>query len=155
MNGAEREARLLMANSYRAMVYLSESKLIRLGASLGSGKTEVYLWLATQQVETASAIRAAGERLRNAITASERRTAAREFLEALSDLMLSLLCFLVRVLLLLLSRSLSRAKHEDVPVWQPEPIDTSPQIRPRGPNSALPVTTYRGGHYRSALGSAV
>lgn len=147
------EVHMIVVNSYREAARLTESVLL-IDTPMGSGKTEALVWLA-QQAATASAVGAAGERLRNATTASERRTAARKFLEALSDLIRSLLQFLVRTLLLLLSRSLSQATPEDGPVWQPEPLDVSPQIRPRGPNSVFPVVTYRGGHCRSALGSAV
>ncbi|MEU7636548.1 hypothetical protein AB0C11_10705 [Streptomyces sp. NPDC039016] len=93
--------------------------------------------------------------LRGAATPPERRAAARVYLEALAELVSRLLQFVARVLLLLLSRALGRAYAEDVPVWQPEPIDETPQIAPRGPNHAFPVPTHRGGHHRSALGSAV
>lgn len=101
-------------------------------------------------------LRSAVENLRSATTATERRTAVRNFLAALAELIACLLRFLVRVLILLLSRLLGRAVADDVPVWKPEPIDTSPQITPRGPNSVFPVTNHRGGHHSScALGSAV
>ncbi|GFE12421.1 hypothetical protein Sgleb_04680 [Streptomyces glebosus] len=95
---------------------------------------------------------AAGVSLRGATTPTERRAAAREFLAALADLISHLLLFLAIALLLLLSRSVSRSYTEEAE-WKPEPIDTSPQIMPRGPNPAFPVTTYRGGHFRSTLGS--
>ncbi|GAA1937009.1 hypothetical protein [Kitasatospora viridis] len=91
-------------------------------------------------------------KLRDAKTGLERRAAAREFLAALAALIICLLRFLVRALLRLLSGSLTRTRTADIPAWQPEPIDVSPQITPRGPNPALPVTTHRGGHNRSALG---
>ncbi|MFE1299097.1 hypothetical protein [Streptomyces sp. NPDC058731] len=100
-------------------------------------------------------LRSAVENLRAASTVAERRTAARDFLSALAELIGCLLCFLVRVLILLLSRLLGRTAADDMPVWKPEPIDTSPQITPRGPNDAFPVYTHRGGFHRSALGSAV
>ncbi|WP_329371838.1 hypothetical protein [Streptomyces sp. NBC_01483] len=100
-------------------------------------------------------LRGAVENLRSAASATERRTAARDFLAALAELIACLLRFLMRVLILLLSRLLDRAATDDAPVWKPEPIDTSPQITPRGPNSAFPVTIHRGGHHSSALGSAV
>ncbi|MEU4349713.1 hypothetical protein [Streptomyces sp. NPDC023838] len=58
-------------------------------------------------------------------------------------------------LLDLLSRLLDRAAANDGPVWTPVPIDTSPQVTPRGPNSAFPVNINRGGHHRSTLGSVV
>ncbi|WP_143200084.1 hypothetical protein [Kitasatospora sp. CB01950] len=93
--------------------------------------------------------------LRHAQTATERRAAAREFLAALAELIACLLRFLVRALLRLLSGALARTRTADVPTWQPEPIEESPQITPRGPNSFFPVCTYRGGRRGSALGSAV
>ncbi|MER5891362.1 hypothetical protein ABT160_46890 [Streptomyces sp. NPDC001941] len=100
-------------------------------------------------------IKVAAKRLREAEGAESRRAAAREFLAALATLIAALLAFVVRVLLLLLSRALGRTYAEDVPVWQPEPIDEKPQIAPRGPNSAFPVNIIRGGHRSSAQGSAV
>lgn len=100
-------------------------------------------------------LKSAVENLRAASTVAERRIAARDFLSALGELIACLLRFLVRVLLLLLSRLLGRSAADDMPVWKPEPIDTSPQITPRGPNDAFPVYTHWGGFHRSALGSAV
>lgn len=100
-------------------------------------------------------LRAAVENLRAASTAAERRIAARDFLSALGELIACLLRFLVRALIVLLSRLLGRAAADDMPVWKPEPIDTSPQLRPRGPNDAFPLYTHWGGFHRSALGSAV
>ncbi|MFB7379857.1 hypothetical protein ACFC26_16500 [Kitasatospora purpeofusca] len=107
---------------------------------------------------TASAtvrVKNAADRLRTTKVGAERRSAVREFLAALADLIICLLRFLVRTLLLLLSRSLARTGSADVPVWKPQPIDVSPQITPRGPNAAFPVNTYRGGRRRSALGNVV
>ncbi|WP_158708854.1 hypothetical protein [Streptomyces sp. NRRL S-920] len=100
--------------------------------------------------------RAAADELRAATTVAERRTAARAFLAALAELVACLLEFLVVVLLVLLSRLLGRVAADDVREWKPEPIEAVPQITPRGPNSAFPVHTHRGGHHGSrALGSAV
>lgn len=98
--------------------------------------------------ETADALRAA-------TTLTERRTAARAFLAALAELVACLLEFLVGVLLLLLSRLSGCVSTDDARVWKPAPIETTPQIAPRGPNPAPPVSMHRGGHHRSALGSAV
>ena len=100
-------------------------------------------------------LRGAVENLRSASTVTERRAAARDFLAALGELIACLLRFLVRVLILLLSRLLGRAAADDVPVWKPEPIDTSPQITPRGPNPAFRLHIHRGGFHRSVFGSAV
>ncbi|WP_404956606.1 hypothetical protein [Streptomyces sp. 147326] len=93
--------------------------------------------------------------LRFAKSNNERREAAREFLAALAELRDELLQMLARVLLVLLSRLLSRTAPDDVPMWKPIPIDATPQIAPRGPNPAFPVNTNRGGHRRSTLGSVV
>lgn len=93
--------------------------------------------------------------LRLAKTTIERRDAVREFLAALAELTAQLLRMLARVLLVLLSRLLGRATADDVPVWKPVPIESTPQIAPRGPNSAFPVSNHRGGHHRSTLGSVV
>ncbi|MDH6123028.1 hypothetical protein ABH930_007416 [Kitasatospora sp. GAS204A] len=115
-------------------------------------------WLsdAYAEVSTArSALRSAADAMRQAETPGERREAVRGFLTATAELILCLLSFLVAVLLALLSRSLGRSSTDQVQVWQPEPIEESPQITPRGPNAPFPVSTYRGGHHRSALGSAV
>ncbi|MEU8617047.1 hypothetical protein [Streptomyces sp. NPDC048623] len=112
----------------------------------------------TGQAEPADArtrVRAAAEELRSASTAEERRTAARNFLSALAAFFVCLLRFLVRVLILLLSRLLGRVAADDVPAWKPDPIDAAPKITPRGPNTVFPVATYRGGRHSSAQGSAV
>lgn len=93
--------------------------------------------------------------LRHAKTTIERRDSAREFLAALAELSAQLLQMLARVLLVLLSRLLGRTAAEDVPVWRPVPIDSTPQIAPRGPNPAFPVNINRGGHHRSTPGSVV
>ena len=93
--------------------------------------------------------------LRRAKTTIERREAAREFLAALAELRAQLLQMLARVLLVLLSRLLGRTAADDVAVWKPVPIDSTPQIAPRGPNPVLPVNINRGGHQRSMLGSVV
>ena len=100
-------------------------------------------------------LRTAVENLRAARTATERRCAVKDFLAAVGELIAYLLRFLVRVLMLVLSRLLGRATNDDSPVWKPEPIDTAPQITPRGPNFAFPVTIHRGGGQRSTLGSVV
>ncbi|MFG2716232.1 hypothetical protein ACGFX2_37730 [Streptomyces goshikiensis] len=93
--------------------------------------------------------------LRRAKTISERRHAARQFLDELAGLRVELLKMLARVLLVLLSRLLSRTAPDDVPIWKPIPIDATPQIAPRAPNPAVPVNITWGGHCRSTLGSVV
>lgn len=108
-----------------------------------------------QPVSTRARLRDAAEDLRAAVTIAERRTAVREFRAALAEFLVCLVQFLVRVLILLLSRMLGRMGADDVPVWKPDPIDTAPQITPRGPNTSFSVTTYRGGRRSSAQGSAV
>jgi hypothetical protein len=93
--------------------------------------------------------------IRNAKTRVERRAAVRDFLTALAELLLCLLRFLIHAMRILLSRLVGSSAMPPKPLWVPEPIEVSPQITPRGPNSAFPVMPYRGGHHRSALGSAV
>lgn len=93
--------------------------------------------------------------LRHAKTSSERRKYVREFLSALAESSAQLLQTLARVLLVLLSRLLGCNATFDIPEWKPVPLDTAPQIAPRGPNFAFPVSNHRGGHYRSTLGSVV
>ncbi|WP_330174539.1 hypothetical protein OG875_13895 [Streptomyces sp. NBC_01498] len=100
-------------------------------------------------------LKGAAERMRSAPTSAERRLAARDFLSALAEVVASVLRFLTRLLMVLLSRLMGRSSAIDLPIWKPDPIDTLPQVTPRGPNSALPVMTYRGGHRRSTLGSVV
>ncbi|GAA3492031.1 hypothetical protein GCM10018987_61140 [Streptomyces cremeus] len=99
--------------------------------------------------------RRAAQDLRTATAPVERRAAARAFLVALEALVAALLGFLAAVLLLLLSRRLSQLSADDIPVWTPVPLERTPEITPRGPNSAFPVNTHRGGHHRSTLGSVV
>ncbi|MEW1668795.1 hypothetical protein ACWGSB_01725 [Streptomyces albidoflavus] len=99
--------------------------------------------------------RETAEQLRAATAPAERRLAARAFLAALAELVACLLRFLVAVLLLLLSRLQGSATADELPTWKPDPIETAPQIAPRGPNPAFPVNINRGGRRRSALGSAV
>ncbi|MBC9714491.1 hypothetical protein H9Y04_18175 [Streptomyces sp. TRM66268-LWL] len=100
-------------------------------------------------------VKKAAEGLRAASTAVQRRAAVKEYLCALAELIVCLLRFLLDVLIAILSAILGREATDDVPVWKPDPIETTPQITPRGPNAAFPVNTYRGGHSRSALGSVV
>jgi hypothetical protein len=111
------------------------------------------LQLAQAKNDARTRVAKAVERLRAASAADERRAAAREFLAALAELVAVLLHFLVRVLLLLLSRLLGESAAMNAPAWKPVPIETTPQVAPRGPNSAFPVNTYRGGHDCSTLGS--
>lgn len=106
-------------------------------------------------IDARSRFRMAADRLRTAESAADRRSAARDFLWALAELIVCLLRFMVRALFALLSRLLGREVADEAPTWKPDPIDTAPQIAPRGPNSAFPVTTHRGGHCRSTLGSVV
>lgn len=97
----------------------------------------------------------AATRLQSAATARERRQAAREFCAAVAELIAQIFTFLARVLLRFLSGLLGRTTSVDVDVWMPVPLKRTPVIAPRGPNSAFPVNTHRGGHYRSTLGSVV
>jgi hypothetical protein len=115
------------------------------------------IWLLREEFipEVRSRLCDAGELLRNAVTRSDKRAAVREFLEALTELVLFLVRLFARAVLLLLSCSVSRINVGTKSLWKPPPMDTAPQITPRGPNSAFPVNTYRGGHHSSALGSAV
>ncbi|MYU54101.1 MULTISPECIES: hypothetical protein [Streptomyces] len=111
---------------------------------------------AVQAAESArKRYRKAAGSLKVANTLAERRRAARAFLAALAELVACLLGFLVSVLLLLLSRLLGCITADDLRVWKPAPIETTPQIAPRGPNPAFPVYINRGGHHRSTLGSVV
>lgn len=121
-------------------------------ASLGSGKTGNYLALLRESRVT---LRKAGNKLKEAGTRAERCVAAREFLAALADLLLCLLQFIVQAVLMLLSQLMGRSNVLPVAMWKPEPTDIFPRVTPRGPNPALPVITYRGGHHRSSLGSVV
>ncbi|MEB3965614.1 hypothetical protein OKJ48_36100 [Streptomyces kunmingensis] len=106
--------------------------------------------------EARSRLRQAADALHTAQGTAERRTAAGEFLAALAELVAQVFAFLVRVLMRLLSRLLGYPSADDVPVWAPVPLERTPEISPRGPNSAFPVNTHRGGHYDSrALGSAI
>ncbi|MFD7070373.1 hypothetical protein ACFV97_24420 [Streptomyces sp. NPDC059913] len=169
----ERKLAILLANSYE-----EASEILRDGINThhqriiwhtsGSGKTNTMVVLARSFWQTLEAtahspahetaqsrLLAAGERLRSAVTNSDRRAAARIFLAALADLISLVLYFLIGTLLLLLSRAVSRTDGNELPPWKPEPIDVFPQIKPRGPNATFPVLTYRGGHYRSTLGSVV
>ncbi|WP_411115387.1 hypothetical protein [Streptomyces sp. 029-5] len=101
-------------------------------------------------------LRSAADTLKEAATASQRRSAVVEFLSALGELILCLLRFVIRVLLALLSLLLGRVTADDVPGWTTDPIDATPQITPRGPTPAFPVNINRGGQHSSrALGSAV
>jgi hypothetical protein len=115
------------------------------------------IWLLREEFipEVRSRLCDAGELLRNAVTRSDKRAAVREFLEALTELVLFLVRLFACAALLLLSCSVSRINVGTKALWKPPPMDTAPQITPRGPNSAFPVNTYRGGHHSSALGSAV
>jgi len=74
-----------------------------------------------------------------------------EYLAALAELLAYYVSFQRRSLMALLA-SLTPRPAVCV-IWAPRPLDTSPQVAPRGPNPAFPVISLRGG--RSALGSAV
>ncbi|MGQ4352890.1 hypothetical protein [Streptomyces drozdowiczii] len=97
----------------------------------------------------------AATNLQSATTARERRQAAREFCAAVAELIAQVFTYLACVLLRLLSGLLGRTTTGDVDVWMPVPLKRTPVIAPRGPNSAFPVITHRGGHYGSTLGSVV
>ncbi|MFF3751037.1 hypothetical protein ACFYYH_11335 [Streptomyces sp. NPDC002018] len=156
LHGLPGEGKTEAALHFATTLELDPTAVFRVSATAFEIERDVAAWLQSEEENGARAhIRSAAESLRSASTVAERRTAVTVFLAALGELIACLLRFLVRVLILLLSRLLGRAAVENVPVWKPDPIDTSPQITPRGPNSALPLITHRGGHHRSALGSAV
>ncbi|MFE2625925.1 hypothetical protein ACFXKH_38675, partial [Streptomyces caelestis] len=99
---------------------------------------------------------AAAAHLQKASTTRERREAAHEFCAAVADLLAHILAFLVRALLRLLSGLLACTTANDIAVRTPVPRELLPDITPRGPNPAFPVSEHRGGHHSSrALGSAV
>ncbi|MEU3053292.1 hypothetical protein [Streptomyces griseus] len=79
----------------------------------------------------------------------------KQFLAALAELAQNLLALAVEKVALLLPKSLSGFDEDEALLWKPDLIDATPRVVPRGPNSAFPVNTHRGGHYRSALGSVV
>ncbi|MEU8954927.1 hypothetical protein AB0C93_11545 [Streptomyces sp. NPDC048518] len=74
-----------------------------------------------------------------------------EYLAALADLLAYYVSFQRRSLMALLASLTPRPT--DCVNWAPRPLDTSPQVAPRGPNPAFPMIDLRGG--RSALGGAV
>ncbi|MEU3562311.1 hypothetical protein [Kitasatospora sp. NPDC006786] len=78
-----------------------------------------------------------------------------QFLAALAELALGLLTLAAEGIMPLLSKLLSGFDEDEPLLWKPVPIDKSPQNVPRGPNSAFPVRTYRGGRRGSALGNVV
>ncbi|MFB6604538.1 hypothetical protein ACFCXR_30645 [Streptomyces noursei] len=86
-----------------------------------------------------SRLHVAADGMRTATSAEERRQAAREFLNALAELIARLIGFLVRLLLRLLSGLLGRTTGNDLPVWAPMPLERTPEVIPRGPNPAFPV----------------
>lgn len=140
-----------------------ERRLAELLSQHDIGKTAAsFQWFTGSNDPTGEQLCSARERVRESAKAMQRaentnarRAAARDFLAAVAELVLCLLCFLVRALLTLMSRSLGRTSANHTLVWQPEPIEESPQITPRGPNTALPVSCYRGGRRSSALGNVV
>lgn len=157
-------ARLMIANSYADASRLaetvanSERGVYVIHASSGSGKSQTMAWLLREEFirpEVRSRLRNASDLLRAALTRSERYLAVREFLGALTELVLILACFFAGVALLLLSCSTGRIVVDADAPWKPPPLTRTPQITPRGPNPAFPVNKHRGGHYRSALGSVV
>ncbi|MFI6374082.1 hypothetical protein [Streptomyces sp. NPDC050546] len=157
-----RHALIIAPGSYRhatkfvrALEAGTEDLDFLINMSAGSGKSFNYALLDFAQYKVRNRLLAAGEELRNAATQGEKRAAVREYLAALADLILCLLRFLVSAVWLLLSLLMSHADAGLAVFWKPPPIDAAPQIAPRGPNSPFPVLTYRGGHHRSALGSAV
>lgn len=159
---ARRHALIIATGSYRHATKLgraleagTEDVDFLINTWVGSGKSFNYVPLNFVQDEVRNRLLAAGEGLRNAATQREKRVAVREYLAALADLILCLLCFLVSAVRLLLSLLMSRADSGLATVWRPPPIDAVPQIAPRGPDFPFPVPTCRGGHHRSALGSAV
>ncbi|MCX4978530.1 hypothetical protein [Streptomyces sp. NBC_00620] len=112
-------------------------------------------WSPENRRDARERLRVLAENLRSASTANERRIAVREFLASLAEMISCLLRYLGRVLMLLLSLLLGSMVRNDVPAWTLDPLNASPQVNPRGPNSSFPVTIHRGGHRSSALGSAV
>ncbi|MFE2734115.1 hypothetical protein [Streptomyces sp. NPDC059349] len=121
----------------------------------GSGKTEAYIALCNSYREAQSKADEARKRMLSASTVDELRSAARAYLAALAEMFACLLRFIVAALLLALFRSTARLPESDHSDWKPTPIDASPCIAPRGPNSAAPALIVRGGHSRSTLGSVV
>ncbi len=107
------------------------------------------------EADARARFKTAAEELRYAATLAERRAAVSEFLAALAQLIICLLRFLVRVLLVVLSRLLGRETVDETFTWMPDPIDTAPQITPRGPNLPFPVASHWGGYHRSTLGSVL
>lgn len=99
-------------------------------------------------------LREAAEALRSAPIGDGTQNLVAEFLSALAELLAYRVSSQRRNLLLLLV--VVGVEPRDCPVWVPIPLDTSPQVAPRGPNSVFPVMIYRGGHHSSrAFGSAV
>lgn len=97
-------------------------------------------------------VREAAEALRGA-SSDQAQACVAEFLEALAGWLAYRVSYARRSLIELLAAVVRPP--QDCPVWIPTPTDTSPRVTPRGPNLAFPVSTYRGGHYRSTLGSVV
>ncbi|MFG2906220.1 hypothetical protein ACGF13_14270 [Kitasatospora sp. NPDC048286] len=129
---------------------------------IGKASPEFQAWPYDNQNDYGGALGSTRERvkeaancMRLAASIEEKRASARAFLQAVAELVLCLLRFLVRALLALLSRSLGCANANSAPTHKPVPIDLTPQITPRGPNSAFPVITHRGGLRSSALGNVV
>ncbi|MET8715799.1 hypothetical protein ABZV52_21835 [Streptomyces sp. NPDC004735] len=156
----ERFDELLATPAGRDPIYALFSNVVKLAQNLD------FVWAADGQPTLIIEAKSASERackqlwraawgLRNAKTSSERRKYVREFLGALAESIAQLLQMLARVLLVLLSRLLGRTGTFDMLAWKPVPLDSAPQITPRGPDHAFPVNIYGGGHYRSALGSVV
>lgn len=86
--------------------------------------------------------RAAAARLR----ASQTPSTARAFLSALADLIAYVLSFLTLLLILLMSSLMGQQRsNADLAVWKSEPIESLPQITPRGPNKRFPVYRHRVG----------
>ncbi len=133
----------------------------------GSGKTEALLQILDEYsrtfgrssrsgIDKRERLRNAADELRKARSAHARRAAARAFLAALADSIRELLQFLGRLLILLLSQLEGRLSRADEGLsWRISPRNAFPRITPRGPNTAFPLFLNRGGHQRSALGSAV
>ena len=101
-------------------------------------------------------LRRASRTLRQTVAeGGDLRAAVREFLAAVAHFVRSSVEFLTALLTLLLARNIGFVLIDVDDCWRPTPIDSSPQITPRGPNTALPMPTYRGGRRSSALGSAL
>ncbi|GAA2168034.1 MULTISPECIES: hypothetical protein [Glycomyces] len=133
-------------------------------APTGSGKSRVFVELVDEwnQIfrlpsgdDKRSRVRTAFEAIQSASTVESRRSAARAFLAALSDLICDLRILLARILMILLSLLMGRqGSASSAPVWKIHPLKIYPQVTPRGSNYSFPVLVRRGSHEGSSLGAS-